>query len=372
MPEEHSANPPSEKLFMKAFLRGLLAAALIYALLGAWLWVSAPAALRQQQEKLAAQTVQIERPRPVYKEPFGPPRPQAAAEQLGPPAPAAERPPPPVLPPSLTTMESGLAAAPVEGLYETTADGRLPAIRKADGLTPFQAYRRLFDRFAADRPVISIAVVDLGLSDDATETAIRTLPPEISIGLSPYAKNPELWLNEARRRGHEVWMMLPLESETYPLDDMGPHTILISAPEKQNQMKLSWILSRATGYVGLIAGERPAFMKATGDMRPVLSKIYSRGLGFVDTSADPSAVPQSMALGQNAPYASADVWIDNPPTKENMDAAFARLESIAREQGSATGLIHPLPVSFQELSRWIETLPGKGLALAPLSAQTGL
>ncbi len=372
MTQEQEAH--KRKSLPSAFLRGLAVVAVLYGGLAGWLWSSSSATMQTLQDKMASKTVEIERPAPVYTaaagtgEPYGPPRPESetAAETGIPPNPSA------VLPGDLPRLESGLVESPVEGLYETTDGGRLPKVRDKDGLTPFLAYRRIFDRIANNKPVISIAVVDLGLSDIATENAIRTLPPEISLAVSPYSNTPDLWVNEARARGHEVWMMLPMEDANYPQSDPGPHTMLIKAPERENQIKLSWILSRTTGYVGMIANENPAFLQAVNDVRPVLGNVFSRGLAFVDTSAQPGSMPQSMALGQNAPYASADVWIDSPPTKENIEAAFVKLENIAHENGSATGLIHPLPLSYQELMRWIGTFNDKGLVLAPLSTQTGL
>ena len=61
-----------------------------------------------------------------------------------------------------------------------------------------------------------------------------------------------------------------------------------------------------------------------------------------------------------------------PATPDDIEKALARLEQRARERGSAVGIIHPLPVSYQEIGKWIAGLKDKGLALAPLSAQTGM
>ncbi len=374
----------------RAFMIGMGITVVLYGALGIWLWRAAPHTFESQQGRLASVTAAIVWPPPPEKsqESYGPDLLDSVAEATEPDAAA------PVVPditelyeeagassPVANSSESqatpapsdggDLGPAPLEGLFETTKEGRLPIIRQSDKMTPFQAYRRPFDRQAVSTPIISLAVTDIGLSDTAGQSALRSMPPEVSFAISPYARTPDQWVRDGRAKGHESWMMLPMEADEYPRIDTGPYTLLITAPERQNQAKLATVLGSAAGYVGCIATANPAFMQAINDMRPVIGSIYSRGLAFIDTSAEPGITAQSMALGQHAPYASADIWLDETPTKEGVQAALAKLEERARSQGSAIGLIRPLPLSYQEILAWIKTLPEKGLTLAPLSAQTG-
>lgn len=386
------------KFSTKSFLRGLLVVVLLYAAGAGWFWLKKDETANAQQAKLASQTVLIEKTTPVagmpeqlgeetlavtsHEQTMAPAQSQeetvAAEEQthstVSDESTTSEtKEDKTEIPDNLQRLENGLAAAPIEGLYEESPEGRLPVIRAKDKLTPFQAYRRPFDRAAVNTPLVSIIIADIGLSDAASGAVLSDLPPEISLALSPYAKTPDLWATESRQRGHEIWMMMPMETAGYPLDDTGPHTVLVSAPERQNQIKLSWLMGLTTGYIGFIAPQNPAFMSALNDLRPLLGNIYGRGLAFVGGSEVESgaAVAQSMALGQNAPYGTVDVWIDSPPTKEQIETALEKLEDIATEKGAAVGVIHPLPLSYQALQNWTGTLSAKNLTLAPLSAQLG-
>ncbi|MBU0859838.1 MAG: divergent polysaccharide deacetylase family protein, partial [Alphaproteobacteria bacterium] len=223
---------------------------------------------------------------------------------------------------AVTLTESVAPTTPLDGLFETTQWGKLPIIRKADGMTPFQAYRRPFDRnAAATKPIISLAVFDMGLSDSATNAAMRALPPDVSLVLSPYMTTPDLWVVEARSRGHEIWLSLPVQGKDYPLVDPGPQTMLIGDSEKDNLNKLYWTMSRATNYAGFITPPDPTFLKAEQDMRPVLTRIYGRGLGFIDGSMMPPLIPQTMAKSMKAPYGTIDVWVDSPAEKESITDA---------------------------------------------------
>lgn len=369
MAAAQAGNRLQDRFSLKAFGRGLAVAAILYALIALWLFLNTNSAAQTQLEKLASQTVIVEWKIPAEETVA---EIQPADDPANPPS-VLEEPPPlqqpqPVEP---AVLESGLAQAPVDGLYETTPFGQAPKIRQ-DGLTPFNAYRRPFDLQAASQPLISIAITGLGLSDIATESAVRTMPPDVSFILSPYAAAADFWINESRARGHEVWLTLPMESKSYPLHDPGPHTLLIGAPERENQVKMDWLLTRGTGYVGFVTSYQPEFMQAVNDVRPVIGNIYKRGLGFVDGSASPGLTPQTMAAGMKAPYSTVDLWLDaadaSPPAIEE---SLKRLEAIAHEKGSAVGIINALPVSYQQVLSWAESLPGKGLQLAPLSATTG-
>ncbi|MCB9991846.1 MAG: divergent polysaccharide deacetylase family protein [Rhodospirillales bacterium] len=349
-----------QKLSKKAFFHGLLVVGVFYGLLAGWLMIGGKATMEKQQQKLASQTIIIHWPGDVAK----------AIRQHD--LENAPHVPEDIDYGPLDVMESGLAAAPIDGLYEKTPDGHLPVVRQKDGLTPFAAYRRPFDLHSTDNPIIAIAITGLGLSDVATESAVRTMPQEISFIISPYAPSIDFWVRESRARGHEVWLSFPMESDRYPVDDPGPHTMLVGAPERENQYKMEWLLSRTDGYIGFVTDNNPAFLEASNDMRPIIGNIYHRGLGFVDGSSHPTLIPQTMAAGQNAPYASIDLWIDKDDASQRaIDAALKTLEETARKKGFAAGVIHPLPVSYQQVLAWTKTLKSKGIVLVPLSATTG-
>ena len=385
----------------KGFGIGLAVVVLAYAGFYGWVDINGPEVRKQRDSKLVSSTVVLDRVMPInppIQKPIvhtteaeqqtvmGPE--QHAAEVHSPAATADSHETPdahattPAAPAPLSAKEAldvqlkdvkkysnGMCMAPVEGLYEDTPEGRLPTIRK-DGLTPFKTYRKPV-ALSGNAPVISIAVSDMGLSQKITDSAIKSLPPEVTLIVSPYADGPDMWTNEARSNGHEVWMSLPMESVNYPKDDPGPYTLLVGAPERENLQKLNWIMSRAVGYAGLVVTYQPVFMDAQNDVRPVLGAIYQRGVGLI-ANGGAGSLPDSMALSMNAPYSSIDVWIDKPEnTTDIIKASLQQLEVIARDKGFAAGVISPSSVSFRELQTWIETLNAKGIVLAPLSAQTG-
>lgn len=402
----HSMPPFS----IRAFGYGMGVAGLLAGVALVYLWLNGPETMAARQAKLATQTVVIERIGTVAAK-AAPAEDHAATTAAAPTTataiinPAEQHPvadddtgptvttaepapnttqditqdtittPPPAETYTAAPMNDsaisagGLPRAPLEGLYQDGNDGRLPVIRSTDRMTPFHAYRRPFTPVAG-KSVISIAIIDIGMSDTASKSALADLPADISMVINPYAMDPNNWVGAARNDGHEAWMILPVESDFYPLNDSGPQTLMINAAERQNLVKLMWAMSRAQGYAGFVTGESPAFMKSPDDVRPVMNDIYGRGLGFVDGDLSPADTAASMAAGMNSPYASANVWVDRPTTSEHISASLRQLEVLAQSNSPAIGFVTASPLAIRMVKDWVATLEGKGIILAPLSAQT--
>lgn len=278
------------------------------------------------------------------------PRPQAPPEK--PPAPPKAEPLPP---------------APDAALVEKTDAGPLPIIAP-DGRKPWQVYARPFDT-ADHRPRIAVLIVGLGLSGAANEAAINDLPGAVTLVFNPYATNLEDWIARARAAGHEVLLSLPMEPTDYPRVDPGPETLLTSLDSKQNLDRLRWVLSRVTGYVGVVSSAGSRFTTSKGDLLPILDEVRSRGLMFVDSRTTDQSVAASLAKSIGLPRSVSDVVLDLQASRDAIDQRLQRLETLARQNGVAVGITSDVyPVTIERVAIWIATLDKKGLALAPVSA----
>ena len=50
-----------------------------------------------------------------------------------------------------------------------------------------------------------------------------------------------------------------------------------------------------------------------------------------------------------------------------IDRALAKLESLAKERGTAVGIASALPISIERIGVWIKTLESHGIMLVPLT-----
>ncbi len=269
------------------------------------------------------------------------------------------------------TPEQANVQEPIEdsvaGLAETTDYGMLPQIRKEDGLTPFKAYQASFTPRAGTKALVSLVMVDFGLSSTLSLSALNNLPKGVTYVVSPYTLDLQSWVTRARERGNEVWLSLPLQTRDYPNNDSGPLTVLAGSGEDANKERLLSALGKATGYPGVLLTGSPSFDTDKAGLDSVFASLAERGLGVAQ--ADPQdRLTSSYAAQQSLPFIQATHWIDTSLEKQKIEARLQQLEKGTVEQRVTIAFFHPYPSLLAQLAGWKKELEAKGIELAPLSA----
>jgi uncharacterized protein len=290
-----------------------------------------------------------------------PPEPAAAPSSV-----EAALPPPPVPPAVAAPAPPAAAPATEQAMLEPGPNGPLPIIAP-DGREAWRVYARPFDR-TDKRSRLAIVVFGLGLSAAPTETSIKDLPGAVTLAFEPYARQLPEWVERAHAAGHEILLSVPMEPADYPRQDPGPYTLLTSLDAKENVRRLDWVLSRATGYVGVanIMGAR--FSGSRTGLLPVLEELRKRGLMFVDGRPAEQSAAESLAGPMALPHVTSDRTLDADATREAIDRRLSELEDVARRRGAALGVGFIYPVTVARVAAWAKTLEQKGLVLAPVSA----
>jgi len=159
-----------------------------------------------------------------------------------------------------------------------------------------------------------------------------------------------------------------MEPTDFPNTDPGPQTLLTALTSRQNMERLNWTLERAQGYVGVVNAQGSRFTASTDAMRPVIDRLFARGLLFVDARTTQTSVATKVADDVGVPRAYADRLIDQEASRPAIDRALADLERLARQNGAALGIAQTYPVTFERLINWLAQIEGRGIALAPVSA----
>lgn len=280
-------------------------------------------------------------------------------------------------PQNATAATTPPAAAPPTAPPQATPPAKAPQTAAAVAPPPPQAqqaappvWQKLASPFDANdtRPRIAVVIVDLGLSSAATQAAIQNLPAGVTLSFSPYADNLDNWINLARAAGHEVLLGLPMEPTSFPTRDPGPETLLTSLSPRENLDRLNWVLSRASGYVGVTNYMGSLFTASPQALRPVLVTLRDRGLMFLDARTTPRSEAGHLATEVGLPRAINDRMIDGEASRAAIDAMLADVEKVAKETKNAVAMGQAYPVTFERLAAWLPTLQGKGIALAPITA----
>jgi uncharacterized protein len=334
---------------------------------------AAEAAPTTEETQAAAPPAAPAEPTGAAAEPKAAEEPAAAPSQqaMAPAEPAANAAPEAALPHSESpaaaeTDADMLIRAPDPALVEQTPLGPMPKIG-ADGRLPWRVYARPFA--GPDKaPKLAVVLTGLGLSYNETRAAIDKLPGGVTFSFDPYTDSLQQWIAVARAHGHEVLIDLPLEPINYPQSDPGPQTLLLGASAADNQARLDWVLTRASGYVGVASAYGASFSGAVNAMLPVLQTLHKRGLIYVDDHIAGQALPTRLARDIGVPLVTNDRYLDAEGTRGSLDVRLGELERQARTSGHAVGFAAPHPTTIDRLAEWVKQLQPKKVLLAPATA----
>ena len=266
-----------------------------------------------------------------------------------------------------TAPDAKVSMIPAQvALIEQTEKGYLPRIAEG-GSTPWQTYRRPFPA-NVDTPKIAILITELGLSPAKTQDIVNAMPGVVSLAYLPYVKNIQKMIDSARDKGHEILINLPMEPLGYPRDDPGPDILLTGGKPPDNLDNLQQSLGSANAYIGVISFMGSAISANPETMSPILTELAQRGLIFIDNGSSARSAIDDIAPRTGILSLRVDRAIDSIPQRQAIDEQLASLEKLAQRNGSAIGIIQPLPVSVERLAKWLPELASRGITLVPVSA----
>ncbi len=220
---------------------------------------------------------------------------------------------------------------------------------------------------APTRPKIAFIIGNVGLSKSSTEQAF-SLPREVALSFSPYAHSVQTRMQDAVQQGREIFINLPLEPSDYPYTDPGPYGLLIDTPDETNIKQLEKIMGLGVHYVGLMSVSGERFTEQGQKLKPILEAMTAKGLLFVYFPKPSNTIVPDVSKQVQARVVSIDSIIDEEISNEDIKRELQELEKAAREHGTALGVGRPYPITLRLIQEWLETLPEKGIDIAPVSS----
>lgn len=261
-----------------------------------------------------------------------------------------------------------LPRAPISSVSERTSVGLLPAISE-DGRTPAGAYARPFAN-PENRPTVSIVLGGLGINYTHTKSAIEELPPEVTLSFAPTARNLQGWIHQARAAGHEVLLEVPMEPYEFGRERPHPQALYGSLSESELTGRLDYLMSRATGYFGVINYQGSKFATDEAATTKIAEALSGRGVAFVEDGSLNRSTFSAAASQTGLRYRQANTPIDARPDGSEIENRLLELEALAHENGASLGSGFAYPITIDILKAWTDQLDEKGIILAPVSAVT--
>jgi polysaccharide deacetylase 2 family uncharacterized protein YibQ len=159
-----------------------------------------------------------------------------------------------------------------------------------------------------------------------------------------------------------------MEPFDYPDNDPGPNTLLTGEAGSENMARLRWVMSRFSGYAGVMNVQGGKFLSSREELLPFLGQLTARGLYMVDSGQSQRSLAQEAAKEMQTPFLRAQIQIDQDPARDSIEKALNQLAAAAREKRWAIGVASAAPGTVDRIANWAKTLDEQGVALAPLSA----
>ncbi|MDI1287421.1 MAG: divergent polysaccharide deacetylase family protein [Reyranella sp.] len=226
-----------------------------------------------------------------------------------------------------------LPPAETAGMIEVTADGqRLPRI-SASGWMPWIANSRRFDP-AGPPARMGLLMIDVGVDEVLMQRAIDDLPGEVSLAFLPGTPDLPRWLRRAHERGHEAYLMLPVEDPNGPAE-RGIKPITISADPADNLRRLRSAMARGDGYVGFVVRSPGPVSQSEPTARPLIKEIAERGLALIEINPTPDmAVLRGLTVELGVGYARSTNILDYKLAGDSVAGALDRLVTWLGESGA--------------------------------------
>ncbi len=258
-----------------------------------------------------------------------------------------------------------IAGQPNPDLLEETDAGKLPIIG-ADGLRPMDQYARPWSGERGAR--VAIVISGLGLSQTGSQKAIQQLPAGVTLAFAASGNSLQRWMQEARRKGHEILLQVPFEPFDYPANDPGPGTLLTGNSAKENLLRLHEAMVRVTNYTGIVNYQGARYLSDEKAMRPVLQDVAKRGLLFLDDGTSSLSKTNSISDAVELPHAFADVVLDGQVQTQAILRKLDELGRIADRQGTAIGIAAAYDESIDAVRQWSEEATRRGIEIVGVSA----
>jgi polysaccharide deacetylase 2 family uncharacterized protein YibQ len=212
--------------------------------------------------------------------------------------------------------------------------------------------------------LLAIIVDDLGYERGPAE-ALLALPYPRTLAVLPHLPYSADIAEEASRRGYQVLLHVPMESNS------GEKAEVIELRRGMSPADVTRLLDGMLETVPHAAGvNNHQGSLATADlqlMAALMPALHKRDLFFIDSRTTAATVAYDAAVRAGVPVGSRNVFLDDVPTREAVRQQLELAARRAHQQGLAIAIGHPHPVTIQALQEFLPRLEARGVGLVFVS-----
>jgi len=207
---------------------------------------------------------------------------------------------------------------------------------------------------SSSKPNISIVLIQKDVSDKNIRNVINSVENFVTIALNPQKLKADT-INLARQKRHEVLISIPMEPINFPDNNPGTLTLLTGLTFDENSKNLEKIFAITDKNIGFINVDGGRFVVSKNDLLPVLEKISTKKLFFInavsyDNSTTDSILQESDVTAENFTTLLPYDYL----SEERLKELFNTIDSIANNDPKKLQLVvlYASGLSIKNLNNW--------------------
>ena len=211
---------------------------------------------------------------------------------------------------------------------------------------------------------LAIILDDLGYDRGAAD-AILQMPFPLTISVLPHLPHSIDIAEDAFRRGYEVMLHLPVESESGT--NAEPEELRPGMPAELVTRSVEDMLETVPHAVGVNNHQGSLGTSDATLMDEVMPALRDRDLFFVDSRTTARTVAFDAARRAHVPTVSRDVFLDDDQDVPSIRRELELAVRDARAHGSAVAIGHPHPETLEVLDEELPHIARDGVELVFVS-----
>jgi polysaccharide deacetylase 2 family uncharacterized protein YibQ len=213
---------------------------------------------------------------------------------------------------------------------------------------------------AASQPKLAIIIDDLGYDRESAETLFQ-IPYPLTISVLPHLPLSSVIAEEASRRGYQVLLHMPVESN----GGEKAETIELRAGMSSDDAvrMLQGMLDTVPLAIGVNNHQGSLGTSDSKLMNAIMPALHERRLFFVDSRTSSSSVAFAAARRAGVPAASRDVFLDDVQDAAAIHHQLELAVEDAKLHGQAIAIGHPHPATLQVLQEFLPRIQNEGVQI---------
>jgi uncharacterized protein len=217
-------------------------------------------------------------------------------------------------------------------------------------------------------PRIAIVIDDLGGEENSVSQELLRWDIPITFSILPFTPHAKRLASEARQKGREIILHVPMEPHGYPRPDPGKGVLLRTMSNEGLRRQLLEDIEAVPYIRGVSNHMGSRLMEDPEKLEIVLTELKKKGLFFLDSRTTPQSVGVQVARSLGVKSGERNIFLDHSQDERSVTQSLEQLIQVALTSGNAIGIGHPHAITIKSLKKMIPKIQEKGIEIVPLSA----